>query len=53
MGDSCGIENGFEEGDEVVVFVVGEGVLKDGFRDKRCWMWDVGFLMWEFGNLKI
>jgi hypothetical protein len=30
LGDSGGIENGFEEGDEVIVFVIGEGGLEDG-----------------------
>ncbi len=34
VGDSGGIENGFEESDEVVAFVVGEGGLEDGVRNE-------------------
>jgi hypothetical protein len=37
----------------MIVRVVGQGVLEDGIGDKRCWKWDVGFWMWEFGIKKL
>ncbi len=34
MGYRGRIENGFEEGDEVVAFIIGVGGLEDGLRDE-------------------